>query len=76
MKLDTNFDMASEVAGRSDKRVFPPLYVQTGDISKDRLQFIHILERLKVKSRSCYLILRLIIKFYAFWLDAEKNRMG
>ena len=68
--------MASEVTSRSDKRVFPPLYVQTGDISKDRLAFIHILERLKVKSKSGYIILRLIIKFFAFWLDAEENRMG
>ena len=42
--------MASEVTSRNDKRVFPPLYVQTGDISKDRLAFIHILERLKVKA--------------------------
>ena len=42
--------MALEVtlASSSDKRVFPPLYVQTGDTSKDRLAFIHILERLKV----------------------------
>ena len=74
----TNIDMASasKVLTSSDKRVFPPLYVQTGDVSKDRLAFIHILERLKVKSRFCYLILRLIIKFYAFGLDAEKNRMG
>ena len=62
-----------EVTSRSDKRVFSPLYVPTGDISKDRLAFIHILERLKVENRFCNLILRLIIKF---WLDAEKNRMG
>jgi hypothetical protein len=67
--------MASEV---TSKRVFPPLYVQTGDISRDRLAFIHILERLKVKQIFLFIaILRLIIKFYyAFWLDAEKNRMG
>lgn len=52
--------MASEVTSKSDKRIFPPLYVQTGDISKDRLAFIHILERLKVRAR--YLILRLILK--------------
>ena len=34
-----------------NKRTFPPLYVQTGDISKDRLGFIHILQRLKVKKK-------------------------
>lgn len=33
----------------SSKRVFPPLYVATGDASKDKLAFIHILERLKVR---------------------------
>ena len=32
----------------SNKRVFPPLYVTTGNVSRDRLAFIHILERLKV----------------------------
>ncbi|PPQ85248.1 hypothetical protein CVT25_010021 [Psilocybe cyanescens] len=30
------------------KRVFPPLYTPTGDSLKDKLAFIHILERLKV----------------------------
>ena len=53
----TNIDMAPEleVTSRSDKRVFPPLYVPTGDISKDRLAFIHILERLKVKKKKILL---------------------
>ena len=45
-----NIDMASEVTSKSGKRIFPPLHVQTGDISRDRLAFIHILERLKVKA--------------------------
>ena len=70
--------MASEVTSKTGKRIFPPLYVQTGDVSKDRLAFIHVLERLKVKTdlfiyNSQVIV---IIKFYAFWLDAEKNRMG
>ena len=47
--------MTSEVTSKSDKRIFPPLYVQTGDISKDRLAFIHILERLKVKKKQILL---------------------
>ncbi|KAF8903425.1 HD domain-containing protein [Gymnopilus junonius] len=34
------------------KRVFPPLYKATGDASKDRLAFIHILERLKTQKRT------------------------
>ena len=29
-------------------RVFPPLYVSSGDASVDRMAFFHILERLKV----------------------------
>ncbi|KAG1817087.1 uncharacterized protein BJ212DRAFT_1446699 [Suillus subaureus] len=33
------------------KRVFPPLYVSTGDASIDRLAFFHVLERLKRGSR-------------------------
>ena len=32
----------------TSKRVFPPLYVPTGDASTDRLAFFHVLERLKV----------------------------
>ncbi|KAL6307213.1 HD domain-containing protein [Sparassis latifolia] len=33
-------------------RVFPPLYVSTGDVSIDRLAFFHILERLKTQKRT------------------------
>jgi len=32
--------------------VFPPLYVATGDTSKDKLAFIHTLERLKTQKRT------------------------
>ena len=69
--------MASESEVTSGKRIFPPLYVQTGDISKDRLAFIHILERLKVKANLFYLFTIftrwLIIKNF---IDSEKNGMG
>lgn len=41
--------MGPENISLSSKRVFPPLYVATGDPSKDKLAFIHILERLKVR---------------------------
>ncbi|KAF4610854.1 hypothetical protein D9613_006634 [Agrocybe pediades] len=34
------------------KRVFPPLYVPTGDTAKDKLAFIHVLERLKTQKRT------------------------
>ncbi|KAI0332755.1 hypothetical protein GY45DRAFT_1368979 [Cubamyces sp. BRFM 1775] len=34
------------------KRVFPPLYVSSGDASADRLAFFHILERLKTQRRT------------------------
>jgi hypothetical protein len=41
--------MGLENVSLSSKRVFPPLYIATGDPSKDKLAFIHILERLKVR---------------------------
>ncbi|KAG1776578.1 HD domain-containing protein [Suillus placidus] len=41
----------SEIAPPA-KRVFPPLYVQTGDASIDRLAFFHVLERLKTQKRT------------------------
>ncbi|KAF8799246.1 hypothetical protein BYT27DRAFT_7228036 [Phlegmacium glaucopus] len=46
--------MASEVTSQDieNKRIFPPLYVPNGDVSKDRLAFIHILERLKTQKRT------------------------
>uniref|UniRef100_A0A8H8CHS1 Uncharacterized protein n=1 Tax=Psilocybe cubensis TaxID=181762 RepID=A0A8H8CHS1_PSICU len=34
------------------KRVFPPLYTPTGDALKDKLAFIHLLERLKTQKRT------------------------
>lgn len=36
----------------SGKRVFPPLYVPTGDVDTDRLAFFHVLERLKTRKRT------------------------
>ena len=36
----------------TSERTFPPLYSPTGNESKDRLAFFHILERLKVTTRS------------------------
>ncbi|KAH9893216.1 HD domain-containing protein [Cubamyces lactineus] len=36
----------------TSKRVFPPLYVSSGDASADRLAFFHILERLKTQKRT------------------------
>ncbi|KAF8966259.1 HD domain-containing protein [Flammula alnicola] len=44
-------DMETPVSG-SAPRVFPPLYVATGDASKDKLAFIHVLERLKTQKRT------------------------
>ncbi|KAG2063792.1 hypothetical protein BDR04DRAFT_1037069 [Suillus decipiens] len=41
----------SEIAPPA-KRVFPPLYVSTGDTSIDRLAFFHVLERLKTQKRT------------------------
>ncbi|KAF9054009.1 hypothetical protein BJ165DRAFT_680170 [Panaeolus papilionaceus] len=38
--------------GGDSGRPFPPLYVSTGEASKDRLAFIHILERLKTQKRT------------------------
>ncbi|KAH7924313.1 hypothetical protein BV22DRAFT_1105596 [Leucogyrophana mollusca] len=34
------------------RRVFPPLYVASGDVSVDRLAFFHVLERLKTQKRT------------------------
>ncbi|KAI0741963.1 HD domain-containing protein [Daedaleopsis nitida] len=33
-------------------RVFPPLYVSSGDVAMDRLAFFHILEKLKTQKRT------------------------
>ncbi|KIP02733.1 hypothetical protein PHLGIDRAFT_20410 [Phlebiopsis gigantea 11061_1 CR5-6] len=40
------------MASTSAKRNFPPLYVSRGDIASDRLEFFHILERLKTQKRT------------------------
>ena len=40
--------MPTEHPVASSKRVFPPLYVSSGDVAQDRLAFFHVLERLKV----------------------------
>ncbi|KAI0060664.1 HD domain-containing protein [Artomyces pyxidatus] len=42
--------MASESI--SSKRAFPPLYKSSGDESRDRLAFFHILEKLKTQKRT------------------------
>ncbi|KAI0793865.1 HD domain-containing protein [Fomes fomentarius] len=36
----------------SEQRIFPPLYVSSGDVAKDRLAFFHVLERLKTQKRT------------------------
>ncbi len=46
-----------EATSTASIRTFPPLYVPTGEAAKDRLAFIHILERLKVHSKSNTFIL-------------------
>jgi hypothetical protein len=53
------------------RRVFPPLYFATGNASRDRLAFIHVLERLKVNSD---LQLGLIPANFA--LDAATDGLG
>jgi putative hydrolase of HD superfamily len=35
---------------QNSTRIFPPLYKSTGDASRDRLAFVHILEQLKVST--------------------------
>ncbi|KAM5533821.1 hypothetical protein V8D89_012484 [Ganoderma adspersum] len=44
--------MANEHTAASSKRVFPPLYVSSGDAPQDRLAFFHVLERLKTQKRT------------------------
>lgn len=41
-----------ENSSAGPSRIFPSLYVPTGDTAKDRLAFIHILERLKVRNKN------------------------
>lgn len=41
-----------EAASAESIRTFPPQYVPTGETPKDRLAFIHILERLKVRAKA------------------------
>lgn len=42
------------------KRSFPPLYIGTSDHSIDRLAFIHILERLKVRFDDFFFHIRIV----------------
>ncbi|KAG0698249.1 HD domain-containing protein [Suillus ampliporus] len=42
----------SEITSPPAQRIFPPLYVPTGDASIDRLAFFHVLERLKTQKRT------------------------
>ncbi|RPD64450.1 HD domain-containing protein [Lentinus tigrinus ALCF2SS1-7] len=44
--------MTGEDPSSPAKRVFPPLYISSGDVSMDRLAFFHILERLKTQKRT------------------------
>ena len=78
LRIKKNIDMALEVTSKSGNRIFPPLYVQTGDISKDRLAFIHVLERLKVKADLLFFFFYSQVnnRVLRVWLGAEKNRMG
>jgi hypothetical protein len=48
--IDENESESRSSRPQSAKRVFPPLYRSTGDVSVDRLAFVHILERLKVST--------------------------
>lgn len=43
------------VTSPESKRIFPPLYVSSGDAAQDRLAFFHILERLKVCHMSIHI---------------------
>jgi hypothetical protein len=42
-----NWEMGDEDANEQKGRIFPPLYKKTEDEELDRIQFFHILERLK-----------------------------
>ena len=41
-------DNQNSIEGGRQRRVFPPPYTATGNVSADRLAFFHVLERLKV----------------------------
>lgn len=57
------------------QRVFPPLYKPTGDTAKDRLAFIHILERLKASLLGLMRFSRVIKEMTAdsktYWMDGS-----
>ena len=57
----------------TSKRMFPPLYVPTGDASTDRLAFFHVLERLKVPVSLVTNDLRPLTYLLP---DSEAHRMG
>ena len=57
---------------KSSKRAFPPLYKSAGDASVDRLAFVHILERLKVRT---YLILLHLLSGFHLFFDRRKNAL-
>ncbi|KAF8202182.1 HD domain-containing protein [Pholiota molesta] len=44
--------MQTSTSAPVSQRVFPPLYKPTGETAKDRIAFIHILERLKTQKRT------------------------
>lgn len=44
--------MSTAAMQKQNKRVFPPLYVSSGNASADRLEFFHVLERLKTQKRT------------------------
>lgn len=56
------------------KRVFPPLYTPTCDSLKDKLAFIHLLEKLKVCPIESPWVNKIDIN--VFEKDSEENRMG
>ena len=67
--------MSSPSSNGAATRVFPPLYVSSGNASADRLAFFHILERLKVRVwLSCVmktLTMRLQTQKRTGWVDHQ-----
>ena len=64
--------MANEHTAASSKRVFPPLYVSSGDTAQDRLAFFHVLERLKV----CHVVTHLFQKRISYLDRLRKGPAG
>ena len=65
-------DHQNSIEGGRQRRVFPPPYAATGNVSADRLAFFHVLERLKV--RSTYLTL--LSQGLAYMLLQTQKRTG